>query len=105
MKTHSELNLKIETDAKAIAERDTRIAQMQEAVDCIPEYEAKRESDAKVIAALREALDRSAMTFGLLAFAAKGEGMDGLSKIATECAHEAEAALAETIEQLTRDPK
>lgn len=41
---------KIESDAKAIAERDTRIAQLQEANHCIPEFEAKVVDNAKVIA-------------------------------------------------------
>jgi hypothetical protein len=60
---------------------------------------AKIESDAKLIAVLQEALDTSARTFGLLALAAKDKGMDALSKIATEYAREAEAALAAANEQ------
>ncbi len=47
----------IESDAKAIADRDTRIAQLKEAADCIPEFQAEIARQVKVIAVLRKALE------------------------------------------------
>jgi len=58
------------------------------------EAAAKIEADAKVIAALRGALDGSARTFGILALAAKNEGMGDLAAIATQYARAAEETLA-----------
>lgn len=50
LKIKAAISAKIESDAKAIAERDTRVAQLCEDRDCIPELEAQ-------IASLRAALN------------------------------------------------